>query len=194
VLQKVAFGQFFAFAWFFLLFIAGVTSSISLALPAVVFLQDEFNLDRKTASILFAIVTFNLCQVVIFFNGRGALDEMDFWGGTFCVVLFAMIEVVLFAWVFGMDKAWSELHSGSDIRIPRVYRFIIKYITPLFLVLILGFWFVQEGWPTLLLEKTPAENVPYVIGTRVLLIDLFAALAFLVWLAWRRRQGGEVSQ
>jgi len=194
VLQKVAFGQFFALACFFLLFIAGVTSSISLALPAVVFLQDEFNLDRKTASILFAIVTFNLCQVVIFFNGQGALDEMDFWGGTFCVVLFAMIEVVLFAWVFGMDKAWSELHSGSDIRIPRIYRFIIKYITPLFLVLILGFWFVQEGWPTLLLEKTPAENVPYVIGTRVLLIDLFAALAFLVWLAWRKRHNGEAAR
>jgi len=188
VLQHVAFGQFFAFAWFFLLFIAGVTSSISLALPAIVFLQDEFNLDRKTASILFAVVTFNLCQVVIFFNGHGALDEMDFWGGTFCVVVFAMIEVILFAWVFGMDKAWSELHSGSDIRIPKIYRFIIKYVTPMFLLLILGFWIVQEGWPTLLMKKTPMEKVPFVIGTRVLLIDLFALLAFLVWLAWRKRQ------
>jgi SNF family Na+-dependent transporter len=188
VLQQVAFGQVFAFLWFILLFIAGITSSISLALPAVVFLQDEFNLDRKTASILFAVVTFNLCQIVIFFNGRGALDEMDFWGGTFCVVLFATIEVILFAWVFGMDRAWSELHSGSDIRIPRAYRFIIKYVTPLFLLLILGSWFIQEGWPTLLLERTPREKVPFVIGTRVLLLDLFAALAFLVWLAWRKRE------
>ncbi len=188
VLQQVAFGQFFAFAWFFLLFIAGVTSSISLAMPAIVFLQDEFHLDRKTASILFAVVTFNLCQVVIFFNGQGALDEMDFWGGTFCVVLFAMIEVILFAWVFGMDKAWNELHSGSDIRIPRVYRFIIKYVTPAFLLLILGSWIVQEGWPTLLLHNTPGEKVPFVIGTRVLLLDLFAVVAFLVWLAWRKRQ------
>ncbi|NLH43186.1 MAG: sodium-dependent transporter [Planctomycetes bacterium] len=187
VLQHVAFGQFFAFAWFFLLFIAGVTSSISLALPAIVFLQDEFNLDRKTASILFAFVTFNLCQIVIFFNGQGALDEMDFWGGTFCVVVFALIEVILFAWVFGMDKAWSELHSGSDIRIPKVYRFIIKYVTPAFLLLVLGYWIVQEGWPTMKLENVPGEKVPFVIGTRVLLIDLFALLSFLVWLAWRKR-------
>ena len=187
VLQQVAFGGLFAFAWFFLLFIAGITSSISLALPAIVFLQDEFNLDRKTASIVFAVVTFNLCQVVIFFIGQGVLDEMDFWGGTFCVVVFALIETVLFAWIFGMDKAWSELHTGSDIRIPRMYRFIIKYITPMFLLLILGFWFVQEGLPTLLLEKTPGERIPFVIGTRVLLIDLFAVLAFLVWLVWRRR-------
>ncbi|MEN6576653.1 MAG: sodium-dependent transporter [Phycisphaerales bacterium] len=194
VLQQVAFGKIFAFLWFFLLFIAGVTSSISLALPAVVFLQDEFNLDRKTASIIFAVVTFNLCQIVIFFNGQGALDEMDFWGGTFCVVLFATIEVILFAWVFGMDKAWSELHSGSDIRIPRAFRFIIKYVTPVFLFLILGAWFIQEGWPTLLLEKMPRERVPFVIGTRVLLIDLFALLAFLVWLAWRKRENKEAEK
>lgn len=194
VLQKVACGELFAFLWFFLLFIAGVTSSISLALPAVVFLQDEFNLDRKTASILFAVVTFNLCQVVIFFNGRGALAEMDFWGGTFCVVLFALIEVILFAWVFGMDKAWGELHSGSDIRIPRIYRFIIKYVTPTFLLLILGYWFIQEGWPTLLLEKTPSEKVPFVIGVRVLMVDLFAGLAFLVWLAWRKQENREATK
>jgi len=188
VLQKVAYGQFFGFMWFFLLFIAGVTSSISLALPAIAFLQDEFNLDRKTAGIIFAVVTFNLCQVVIFGNSRGVLGEMDFWGGTFCLVLFATVEAVLFAWVFGMDKAWDELHTGSDIHIPRIYRYIIKYITPAFLFFILGFWFVQEGLPTLLMKNVPAERMPFIIGTRVLLIDLFAALAFGVWFVWRRQR------
>jgi len=105
-----------------------------------------------------------------------------------------LIEVILFAWVFGMDKAWGELHSGSGIHIPRVYRFIIKYVTPIFLLLILGYWFVQEGWPTLLLEKTPTEKVPFVIGVRVLMVDLFAALAFLVWLAWRKRENREATK
>jgi hypothetical protein len=59
--------------------LAGVTSSISLALPAVAFLEDEFNLTRKEASVVFAVVTFILCQPVIFFLGNGVLDEMDFW-------------------------------------------------------------------------------------------------------------------
>ncbi|OHB65588.1 MAG: sodium:calcium symporter [Planctomycetes bacterium RBG_13_60_9] len=189
VLQQVAFGGFFAFAWFFLLFVAGVTSSISLALPAVAFLEDEFNLDRKTASIIFAVATFTLCQIVIFFLGYGALDEMDFWIGTVSVVVFAAIEVILFAWVFGIDRAWTELHSGSDIRIPRIYRYIIKYVTPVFLFLILGFWIVQDAWPTLLLQRTETQKVPFVITLRVLLVALFAALAFLVWLAWRKREG-----
>lgn len=192
VFEQIAGGQWFAFMWFMLLFIAGLTSSISLALPAIAFLQDEFNLDKKTASILFAIVSFNLCQVAIFFNGQGVLGEMDFWAGTFCVVLFGAIESVLFAWVFGMDKAWDELHTGSDIRIPRFYRFIIKYITPAFLILILGFWLVQEGFSTLLMKGVEPAKIPFIIGTRVLLINLFAVLVFLVWLVWRKRDKGGV--
>ncbi len=192
VFGKIDGGQWFAFMWFMLLFIAGLTSSISLALPAIAFLQDEFNLDKKTASILFAIVSFNLCQVVIFFNGQGVLGEMDFWAGTFCVVLFGAIESVLFAWVFGMDKAWDELHTGSDIRIPRFYRFIIKYVTPAFLILILGFWLVQEGFSTLLMKGVDPARMPFIIGTRVLLVNLFAILVFLVWLVWRKREKGEI--
>ncbi len=187
VLQKMAFGNILGFMWFGLLFIAGVTSSISLAQPAVAFLEDEFNLSRKKATLTLTIVGFALCQPVIFLLGKGAVDEMDFWGGTFCLVLFATIETILFAWIFGMDRAWTELHAGSDITIPRIYRFIIKFVTPAFLLIILGSWFYQEGIPFILLEDVPKENVPYIIGIRLMLLAFFALLVYLVWKAWRRR-------
>jgi SNF family Na+-dependent transporter len=31
---------------------------------------------------------------------------------------------------FGMDKGWREITSGADIKVPNIYKFIIKYITP----------------------------------------------------------------
>jgi SNF family Na+-dependent transporter len=99
ILGKMAYGQVFGFLWFFLLFVAGVTSSISLAQPAIAFMEDEFNLTRREASVLFAVVTFLLCQPVIFFLGNGVLGEMDFWGTTVCLVVFATVEVILFGWV-----------------------------------------------------------------------------------------------
>jgi NSS family neurotransmitter:Na+ symporter len=133
-------------------------------------------------------VTFILCQPVIFFLNRGLADELHFWGGTFCLVVFATIETILFGWVFGMEKAWTEMHTGSDITIPRIYRFIIKYITPAFLFFILSFWFWQEWTPVILLRDVPAENVPYLIGIRLMLVGLFAVLAFLVWVVWRRKK------
>jgi hypothetical protein len=109
-------------------------------------------------------------------------------------VVFALIEVIFFAWIFGMDNAWTEMHTGSDITVPRFYRFIIKYVTPTFLLLILGFWLVQDCAPVLLLKKVAggnepvaAENVPYITATRVGLLLLFAILALLVNLVWRRK-------
>jgi NSS family neurotransmitter:Na+ symporter len=187
VLQKMAFGNLLGFFWFMLMFIAGITSSISLAQPAVAFLEDEFNLPRKKAAIIFAVAIFILCQPAIFFLKKGVVDELDFWGGTFCLVLFATIETLLFGWVFGMEKAWTEMHVGSDITIPRIYRFIIKFITPAFLLLILGSWFYQQGIPLILLKGVEKDNVPYIIATRLMLAGIIILLIILVWLVWRRR-------
>ncbi|HOM76757.1 MAG TPA: hypothetical protein PLE88_09595, partial [Anaerohalosphaeraceae bacterium] len=187
ILQKVMFGQFFGFLWFFLLFLAGVTSSISLALPAIAFLEDEFNLSRREASIVFGTVTFILCQPVIFFLGNGVLGEMDFWGNSVCLVVFATIEAILFAWVFGMDKAWEELHTGSDIKIPKLYRGIIKYITPLFLITILTVWLVQDWKKQFFMQDVASTNVPFVLMTRIGLLGLFVFLLLMVWIAWKRR-------
>jgi len=219
VLNGIALGSFFGFLWFILLFFAGITSSISLAQPVVAFLQDEFHLSRRRAVLTFAAGTFILTQPCIFFLGQGVIDELNFWGGTFALVVFATVETILFSWVFGMDNAWAELHRGSAMRVPRFYRVIIKYITPIFLAAILGFWVLQKpaarlldridllsagrdpvgvtevlgSWlsedivPMLLTKDKPVEHLPYIWGTRIGMIVLFAVLSVLVFLAWRRK-------
>ncbi|MDD5505576.1 MAG: sodium:calcium symporter, partial [Candidatus Omnitrophica bacterium] len=188
VLNKLPLAALFGFCWFGLLFLAGITSSVSLAQPAVAFLEDEFNINRKRAVAIFGSTAFILCQPVIFFLGRGVLDEMDFWGGTFFLVIFATIEVILFAWVFGMEKAWDEIHKGADMRVPKIYKFIIKYITPLFLFSILGVWLWQEWLPIILMRNIPAENRLFILMTRIGLIALFMILGLLVKIAWDRRK------
>jgi SNF family Na+-dependent transporter len=194
IFEKIAFGQYFAFMWFFLLFLAGLTSSISLALPAIAFLKDEFNLTRREATTIFAVVTFILTQPVIFFYGNGVLSEMDFWGTSVSLVVFATIEAILFGWVFGMDKAWTELHQGSDIRIPNFYRWIIKYVTPLMLITIIGFWLWQEWWGKMRMTDVEPANKPFVMLTRIGLGGLFIFLLLMVWIVWKRRPETESRQ
>lgn len=187
VLGKLPLAPILGFLWFGLLFLAGITSSVSLAQPAVAFLEDEFDISRGKSVEIFGVITFFLCQPAIFFLGRGVVNELDFWGGTFCLVLFATIEAILFAWVFGMDKAWEEIHRGADIRVPRVYKFIIKYVTPLFLLAILGCWFYQEGLPTIFLKGVAAADKPYIFWTRFGLVLIFVILAVLVKIAWSKK-------
>ncbi|MDD5045116.1 MAG: sodium-dependent transporter [Candidatus Omnitrophica bacterium] len=192
VLNQLPLAALFGFVWFFLLFLAGITSSVSLAQPAVAFLEDEFDIGRKRAVGIFAVITFLLCQAAIFFLGRGVVDELDFWGGTFFLVVFATVETILFAWVFGMEKAWDEIHQGADMFVPRIYKFIIKYITPLFLFFILGMWLYQEWWPKIFMQGVGKENFYFILGTRIGLFLLFFALAVLVKIAWKKkREKGE---
>jgi SNF family Na+-dependent transporter len=188
IFGRIPLGEIFALLWFTLLFLAGITSSVSLAEPAVAFISDEFDLDRKRAVLRLAVILFILCQFPIFFLGQGVVDEMDFWGGTFCLVLFGTIETVLFVWIFGMEKAWEEMHRGAEMRIPGFYKPIIKYVTPLFLFFILGFWFIQQGIPVILMQGVPDAMKPYVLATRLGLILLFLAIALLVRKAWYRKK------
>jgi len=188
VLNKMPLPQIMGFCWFFLLFLAGVTSSVSLAQPAVAFLEDEFNISRKKAVTIFAVVSFLLCQSAVFFLKNGVVNELDFWGGTFFLVVFATIETILFAWVFGMEKAWDEIHKGADMRIPGIYKFIIKYITPLFLFIILGAWFYQEWLPIIFMKNVSVSDRPFVLFTRLGLVLIFGILALMVKIAWRKKR------
>ena len=150
-------------------------------------MEDEFDIPRTKAVKIFAVVMFILCQPAIWFIHRGVLDDFDFWGANLIIVLGATLEIILLGWVFGMNKAWEELHKGSKIRIPRIFMFITKYITPLCLLGLLGWWFATEWLPVITMKTVTDENVPYVLGGRLLLLALFVFLAVMVFLAWRRR-------
>ena len=120
---------------------------------------------------------FLLCNAAIFFLGKGVVDELDFWGGTFCLVIFATVEVILFGWVFKINRAWEEVHHGADMKIPGIYKHIIKYVTPSFLIIILGAWFFQEWLPIIRMDNVSDVDRPYIMATRVGLCLIFLILA-----------------
>jgi len=176
------------FMWFFLLFLAGVTSSISMLQPGIAFLEDEFRMNRKQSVGLLGVVSFLAAQPAIFFLDKGVLDLMDFWAGTFAIVLFATGEVIIFGWIYGIDKGFNQLHHGADIRVPRVFKIIIKYVTPAYLLVILGYWSYQSGLDQLLLRKVSAENFPYALGAMLGMALFLVAIIAAVEMAWRRKE------
>jgi NSS family neurotransmitter:Na+ symporter len=123
-------------SWFGLLFFAGITSSLAMGTPWMGFVQDEFNWSRNKAAISLGLVILLMALPTIFFFEYGVFDEYDYWTGTVSLVVFALAEVILFSWVFGIKKGWDEINYGSDIKVPIIYRYIIKYITPIFILVI----------------------------------------------------------
>lgn len=139
-------------AFFGLLFFAGITSTLAMGQPVMAFLQDEFSLTRKKSAITFGLAILILALPTIFFFQYGVFDEYDYWAGTVTLVVFAMLEVILFSWVFGLNKGWKILTTGAEIKVPTIYKFILKFITPLILIFVfLGALIrpAHDNWSTL---------------------------------------------
>ena len=167
--------QIFGTIWFLLLFFAAFTSSVAVAQPVMSFLEDEARLSRASASGLLLIFwTLGTLPIALLYK-YGALDEMDFWAGTIGLVVFTIIEVILFAWVYGMDRGWQELHRGALIRVPVVFKYILKYVTPVLLLIIFSVWFYQAmvGGDTL----APQPKIHWGIVDREVYPGAFRTLA-----------------
>ena len=191
-------------AWFGLLFFAGITSSLAMGTPVMGFLRDEFAWSRERAAWSFgALVLILGAPTVVFFN-YGVFDEYDYWAGTVSLVVFAMFEIILFAWVFGMDRGWAEINRNADIRVPGIFKYLIKYIAPVILITVfLGSLLSEGGIIDKISNKaihaqiaaaTDPEVIAglqtqlnYVNGSRVLLVAVFGAIAFMVYKAQKRR-------
>jgi len=138
-------GRFFGFLWFFMLFLAAITSSLSMLQPAVAFLEEGLNIGRKASVALLGLVTgLGSLFVIYFSNGLTALGTLDDWVGTLAIVILATVQVILFAWVFGVDRGYEAAKEGAELRIPRLFKFVIKYVAPLYLLVVLFMWFVNN--------------------------------------------------
>lgn len=188
IFQQIPFGEYIGFLWFVLLFFAGVTSSVAMAQPMISFLKEQFGFNHKKATLIIGLVVFVVIQYLVFFLEYGALDEFDYWAGTFALVIVALLEVIIFAWVFGMEKGWKEMNFGADIKIPKIFYYIIKYVTPIYLIIILIFWTIEDAIPTLMMDGVDTESVPYRWIARGILATIFITLIFLIRYAWKRKE------
>jgi SNF family Na+-dependent transporter len=130
-------GQVFGFLWFFMLFIAAITSSVSMLQPVIAFLEEGFGLKRHaSAALLGMVAALGVGFVMYFSKDLVALDTFDFWVGSVMIFVLAMLQAILYGWVFGIDRGEAEAHRGAHIRIPRFVQWVLKYITPTYLLVI----------------------------------------------------------
>jgi len=138
-------GSFFGAMWFGLLFLAAVTSSLSMLQPAIAFLEDGFGLRRRASVALLGVITLiGAFPIMYFSKGALALDYADFWCNL-CMILAATGTVIVFGWVVGAERGVREMNRGADFPVPRFMPFVIRYITPTFLVVILVAWTITNA-------------------------------------------------
>lgn len=150
------------FLWFGLLFFAAITSSLAMGQPIMAFLQNEFGFSREKSALAFGGMLLPLALPVAMLSQKSFFDEFDYWAGTFCLVVMAVGESILFAWIYGVDKGWAEMMRGADLKVPRVFYWIMKYVTPTLLILILlaSIFEPKSGWDELATAVSSGKEIP----------------------------------
>lgn len=167
-------GDFVGATWFLMLFLAAITSSLSMYQPAVAMLKESLGITHDRATTLVAALGTAGSLLTLWFTAGGAfLSTLDFWVGTFLIFVMAGVQIISFGWIFGIDRGWREIHEGASIRIPRVFRFIMKYVAPAYLVIVFVGFCVQNLGPSL----TEAWSST---GSRLGIITIVLTLALLV--------------
>ena len=179
-------GQFFGFLWFFMLFVAAITSSVSMLQPVIAFFEEGFGLKRHASATILGLISAIGCGFVMYFSKNlVALDTFDFWVGSVLIFILAMVQAMLYGWIFGIERGEIEAHKGAHIRIPRFVQYMLKFIVPVYLLGIFAFFCI---------EKLPGEkgyarqiiNSPVALSSMLFIGVLLVFLMGMIHLAGRR--------
>jgi len=140
IMHFMPLGNWFGAMWFGLLFLAAVTSSLSMLQPAIAFLEDGFGLGRRASVAILGVVTaMGAGLTMTFSRGVVAMDHTDFWCNLL-MILAATGLVITFGWVVGAKRGVREMNRGADFKVPPFMAVMLRYVTPTFLIVILVAW------------------------------------------------------
>ncbi|RGP39876.1 Sodium-dependent neutral amino acid transporter B(0)AT2 [Altererythrobacter insulae] len=128
------FGNLIGGLFFFLAFVAALTSSISLLLISRTIGVEQFGLSERNATILFTILAWIGGVGIIFIDGFGSL--LDWLVGSVALPLGALTAALIAGWVSPQPVMRAELSHTSDWSFD-LWRGLIRYVVPVAIIVIL---------------------------------------------------------
>jgi NSS family neurotransmitter:Na+ symporter len=122
------------FIFFFCLFVAGISSSISMLESFVTAALDKFDISRAKLVSIISIVGF--CGSACFASYAGfnyILDIVDAYVGNIVIAGLGLVEVVLISYIYGTDKLREEANAYSGFKVGKWWDYLLRYFTPLLL-------------------------------------------------------------
>ncbi|HWP04037.1 MAG TPA: sodium-dependent transporter [Gemmatimonadaceae bacterium] len=172
-----ALGNLVGAAWFFMLFLAAITSSVSMYQPVIALLKEALGWTHGRATGWVAAVgTVGALLTMWFTQGGSFWNTLDFWVGTFLIFVMAGVQIIFFGWRFGIDRGWREMHSGAAIRVPAFFKFVMKYVAPVYLIVVFLGFCAQNLGPSLKAAWATTGSRVAVLVILALMVGLIAVV------------------
>ena len=147
VFESMGFGSAMGILFFMLVLFAALTSAIALTESAVATFEDELNWDRNKATAVVGLIILVLGTLsslgygplaFIKIIGMPFLDFFDFLTNSVMMPIAALATCLLVVRVIGTDQIAEEVQkNGAAFKRRKVFNFMIKYLCPIFVVIIL---------------------------------------------------------
>ena len=147
VFENMGLGTAIGILFFLLVLFAALTSSIALTESAVSTFEDEIGWSRKKSTVLVGVIMIVLGSLsslgygplaFVKIIGMQFLDFFDFLTNSVMMPIAALMTSLLVARVVGVKKIEEEIiHGESTFRRKKIFAVMIKYLCPIFVLIIL---------------------------------------------------------
>lgn len=167
--QMPAFQVALGVLFFLCIFVAGLSSSISMLESFTSAALDKFNISRGKLITIISIIGF--AGSALYTTGAGVLilDIVDHFVGSYGIALCGLIEAIVLGYFFGTKKMRAHVNKYSDFKIGIWWDIAIKYLTPI----VLGYMFISNIIKEL---RTPYGGYPM---SAVIVMGWFVAIGML---------------
>ena len=142
-------GAFLGAVFFLMVLLAALTSSISLMETIVSTVQDKWKINRRIACLItllislvlgiFSCLGYSEWDALLFFGKFPVLDFFDFLTNSIMMPVIAILTCILIAFVTKPKTVIDEVSLSGAFRRKTLFSVMIKYVSPICLLVILVF-------------------------------------------------------
>ena len=149
IFEAMPFGTAIGVAFFLMVFLAALTSSISLMETVVASIQDRWKLGRRASCLvvlgasiilgLFSCLGYSAWSELYIFGKFQILDFFDFITNSVMMPIIALLTCILVGYIIDRKPIIDEICDESKVKSRKYFTLMLRYVVPVCLVVILVF-------------------------------------------------------
>ena len=130
--------SFFGMIFYVALLTFGIDSAFSMVEPMVSGIHGKWRISKAKATGFMCIIGFFISLVFATGGGLHWLDIVDHFIANFGLVMIGLVECLILGWMYTLSKLREHANETSEIQIGRWWDYLIKYVIPFVLFLLLA--------------------------------------------------------
>jgi len=134
----------FGILFYIALLTFGIDSAFSMIEPISAGINEKWKISKTKTTAITCFIGFLLSLSFTPGSGLYWLELVDHFVANFGLVVIGLIECIILGWMYPLDSLRKYANERSEIRVGSWWNFLIKYVIPIILILLLIFSIIEN--------------------------------------------------